>query len=181
MLFDFNNVKGHLINLIPKNHRKTSIELMDKLNNTLKSYVQGTLKIMFILFVFQSVALAIAGLKAPMVFGLFCAVTNVIPYVGPYIGGIPAVIVGLSISPITGLCTLIAVVIAQILESYFLQPLVMGKTMKLHPVTIMIGLLVFGNYFGIIGMLLATPIISTLKTIFIFLDEKYSIMEKIAN
>ena len=181
MLFDFNNVKGHLINLIPKNHRKTSIELLDKLNNTLKSYVQGTLKIMFILFVFQSVALAIAGLKAPMVFGLFCAVTNVIPYVGPYIGGIPAVIVGLSISPITGLCTLIAVVIAQILESYFLQPLVMGKTMKLHPVTIMIGLLVFGNYFGIIGMLLATPIISTLKTIFIFLDEKYSIMEKIAN
>ena len=181
MLFDFNNVKGHLINLIPKNHRKTSIELMDKLNNTLKSYVQGTLKIMFILFVFQSVALAIAGLKAPMVFGLFCAVTNVIPYVGPYIGGIPAVIVGLSISPITGLCTLIAVVIAQILESYFLLPLVIGKTMKLHPVTIMIGLLVFGNYFGIIGMLLATPIISTLKTIFIFLDEKYSIMEKIAN
>lgn len=181
MLFDFNNVKGHLVNLIPKNHRKTSVELMDRLNDTLKSYVQGTLRIMLILFVFQSVALAIAGLKAPMVFGLFCAVTNVIPYIGPYIGGAPAVIVGLSISPITGLCTLIAVVIAQILESYFLQPLVMGKTMKLHPVTIMIGLLVFGNYFGIIGMLLATPIISTLKTIFLFFDEKYSIREKLAN
>lgn len=179
MLFDFDNVKKHLYSLIPNRYQKDTITLLDKLNNNLKSYVHGTLLIMFILFVFQSLALSLAGLEAPMVFGLFCAVTNVIPYVGPYIGGIPAVVVGLSISPMTGLFVLIAVVVAQSLESYFLQPIVMGKTMKLHPVTIMLGLLIFGHFFGILGMILATPVISILKTVFQFFNEKYSIMERI--
>ena len=131
---------------------------------------------MFILFVFQSLALSLAGLEAPMVFGLFCAVTNVIPYVGPYIGGIPAVVVGLSISPMTGLFVLIAVVVAQSLESYFLQPIVMGKTMKLHPVTIMLGLLIFGHFFGIFGMIISTPIIAAVKAIFMFFNEKYELI-----
>lgn len=181
VLFDFDNVKRHLYSLIPKKYQKDAIDLLNKLNGNLKSYVHGTLLIMFILFIFQSIALSIAGLEAPMVFGLFCAITNVIPYIGPYIGGAPAVIVGLSINPMTGLFALIAVVVAQMLESYFLQPIVMGKTMKLHPVTIMIGLLIFGHFFGILGMILATPVISILKTIFQFLNEKYSIMERITD
>ena len=181
MLFDFDNVKKHLHSLIPKKYQKDTVVLINKLNNNLKSYVHGTLLIMFILFIFQSIALWIAGLEAPMVFGLFCAVTNVIPYIGPYIGGVPAVVVGLSISPMTGIFALIAVVLAQTLESYFLQPIVMGKTMKLHPVTIMLGLLLFGHFFGIIGMILATPVISILKTIFQFFNEKYSIMERITD
>lgn len=181
MLFDFDNVKKHLYSLIPKKYQKDTVSLLTQLNNNLKSYVHGTLLIMFILFVFQSIALWIAGLEAPMVFGLFCAVTNVIPYIGPYIGGIPAVIVGLSISPMTGLFVLIAVVLAQTLESYFLQPVVMGKTMKLHPVTILIGLLIFGSFFGILGMILATPVISICKTIFQFFNQKFSIVERITD
>ena len=177
-----NNQIGGVI-LYKKNYSSYSemLTLINKLNNNLKSYVHGTLLIMFILFIFQSIALWIAGLEAPMVFGLFCAVTNVIPYIGPYIGGVPAVVVGLSISPMTGIFALIAVVLAQTLESYFLQPIVMGKTMKLHPVTIMLGLLLFGHFFGIIGMILATPVISILKTIFQFFNEKYSIMERITD
>lgn len=181
MLFDFDNVKKHLYSLIPKKYQKDTISLINQLNHNLKSYVHGTLLIMLILFVFQSIALSIAGIEAPMVFGLFCAITNVIPYVGPYIGGAPAVIVGLSISPMTGLFVLVAVVLAQTLESYFLQPVVMGKTMKLHPVTIMLGLLIFGHFFGIIGMILATPVISIFKTVFQFFNEKFSIMERITD
>ncbi|MBE6147021.1 MAG: AI-2E family transporter [Firmicutes bacterium] len=181
MSLDFGNVKQHLITSIPKRYRGDTRELLSRLNDNLRSYVQGTLKIMLILFIFQSIALGIAGLKAPMIFGLFCAVTNVIPYIGPYIGGAPAVIVGLSMSPMTGICVLIAVIIAQVLESNFLQPVVMGKTMKLHPVTIMIGLLFFGNFFGILGMIFATPIIAFIKTIWQFFNEKFEIMEKMTN
>ena len=181
MLFDFNNVRKHLLSLLPKKIHADAITLTDSLNKTLKSYVNGTLLIMLILFVFQSITLGIAGLSSPMLFGLFCAITNVIPYVGPYIGGIPAVVVGFTISPITGIGCLIAVVVAQLLESYFLNPIVMSKTMKLHPVTIMIGLLLFGHFFGILGMILATPIISCLKVIFNFFNEKYEIMDMINN
>lgn len=81
-----------------------------------------------------------------MVFGLICAITNIIPYIGPYIGGVPAVVVGFAISPLVGLLSLIAVVVSQFLESYVLTPVVMSKTMKLHPVTIIIGLLIFGYF-----------------------------------
>ena len=179
MLFDFDSVKKHMYSLVPKKYKKDTFELLHRLNKNLKSYVQGTFLIMGILFVIQSVSLAIAGLKAPMVFGLFCALTDIIPYIGPYIGGIPAVLVGLSQSPTTGIFVLIAVVISQSIENYFLQPVVMGKTMKLHPVTIMIGLLVFNHFFGIIGMVLATPTISIMKTIFNFYNEKYKFMDKI--
>ena len=181
LLFDFNNVRKHLFNLLPKSIHADAITLTDRLNKTLKSYVQGTLLIMLLLFIFQSITLAIAGLSSPMLFGMFCAVTNVIPYIGPYIGGIPAIIVGFTISPVTGIFTLLAVVIAQFLESYFLNPIVMSKTMKLHPVTIMIGLLIFGHFFGILGMVLATPIISCIKIIFNFFNEKYEIVNMINN
>lgn len=179
MLLDFNNVRKHLLTLLPKKIHSDAISLTDNLNKVLKSYVQGTLLIMFILFICQSIGFTIAGLNAPMVFGLFCAITNVIPYVGPYIGGIPAVIVGFTISPAVGLFCLISVVVCQCLESYFLNPVVMSKTMKLHPVTVMLGLLIFGHFFGILGMILATPTISCCKVIWKFFEEKFEIMDKL--
>lgn len=179
MLFDFNNVRKELLNFIPKNAHSDTIELTDRLNSCLKGYVQGTLFVTLILFTVQSIGFTLAGLKAPIVFGLICAITNIIPYVGPYIGGIPAVVVGFTVSPLVGMLSLIAVVVSQFLESYVLTPIVMSKTMKLHPVTIIIGLLIFGHFFGIIGMLLSTPIISCLKIIFNFFDEKYEFFEKI--
>ena len=178
MLFDFDSVKSHLNTYIPKKIRKDTLTLFGRLNSNLKSYVVGTLLIMLILFVCQSIGFALAGLKAPLVFGLFCAITDIIPYVGPYIGGIPAVVVGFSISPTVGAFSLIAVLVCQSLENYFLQPIVMGKTMRLHPVTIMIGLLVFNHFFGILGMVLATPTISIFKTIFNFFEEKYHFLSR---
>ena len=179
MLFDFDGVKKFIRYLIPKKHKADVTKLLRELNGNLKNYVHGTLLIMCILFVIQSIGLALAGLKAPMVFALFCAITDLIPFIGPYIGGIPAVLVGFSISPTTGIFCLIAVVVCQCIENYFLQPVVMGKTMRLHPVTIIIGLLVFNHFFGILGMVLATPTIAIFKTIFNFFNEKYGFMDKI--
>ena len=179
MLLDFNNVRKHLLVFIPKKIHNEVITITDRLNNMLKNYVQGTLLIMLLLFICQSIGFTLSGLKAPLVFGLFCAVTNVIPYVGPYIGGIPATIVGFTISPKVGICTLIAVIICQTLESYFLNPVVMSKTMKLHPVTIMLGLLIFGHFFGILGMVLSTPVISCAKIILTYFNDKYQILNMI--
>lgn len=179
MLLDFNNVRKHLLIFIPKRVHSEFITLTDKLNKMLKSYVQGTLLIMLLLFICQSIGFTIAGLRAPLVFGLFCAITNVIPYVGPYIGGIPAVIVGFTMDPLTGIFCLISVIICQFLESYFLNPIVMSKTMKLHPVTIMLGLLIFGHFFGILGMILSTPVISCAKVILVYFNDKYQILNMI--
>ena len=108
-----------------------------------------------------------------MLFGLFCGLTDLIPYIGPYIGGAAAVIVGFTQGPIIGIGTFVIAIIVQLLESYILQPVVMSKAMQLHPVTIIIGLLLFGYFFGIIGMIIATPCMAIIKEIIIFVKHKH--------
>ena len=109
---------------------------------------------------------------------MFCAVTDVIPYIGPWIGALPAILVGFSMNPRVGILTIISIMVCQTLENNFYQPLIMGKTMKLHPVTIMLGLLIFNHFFGMIGMIVATPVIAILKIILEFVDEKTGLGEK---
>ena len=180
LLYDFNKVNDFIFNLLPESIKYGYKDLTNRINTSLRSYVQGVLLVMVLVFITQSIGLTIAGLEAPIVFALFCAVTDIIPYFGPYIGGIPAVIVGFTMSPITGICVLISIVIVQLLENNFYQPLIMGHTMKLHPVTIMIGLLIFEHFFGILGMVVATPVIACIKVFVLFLDEKYNLRGKIS-
>ena len=175
LLYDFHKVNDNIKNIIPCSWKNNYEELVHRINTSLRSYVQGVLLVMLLVFITQSIGLTLAGLKAPILFALFCAVTDIIPYFGPYIGGIPAVIVGFTISPITGICVLISILVVQMLENNFYQPLIMGHTMKLHPVTIMIGLLIFQHFFGIIGMVVATPVIACLKVLITFANEKLKI------
>ena len=179
LLYDFHKVNEFIFNMLPESIKYGYKDLTNRINTSLRSYVQGVLLVMVLVFITQSIGLTIAGLEAPILFALFCAVTDIIPYFGPYIGGIPAVIVGFTMSPITGICVLISIVIVQLLENNFYQPLIMGHTMKLHPVTIMIGLLIFEHFFGILGMVVATPVIACLKVFILFLDEKYNLRGKI--
>lgn len=175
LLFDIHKVNKTITRIIPKEWVEPYNDLTNRINTSLRSYVQGVLIIMLIVFITQTIGLTLAGLEAPIVFALFCALTDIIPYFGPYIGGIPAVIVGFTISPITGICVLIAIIIVQLLENNFYQPLIMGHTMKLHPVTIMVGLLIFQHFFGILGMVIATPVIACFKVFAEFINEKLDI------
>ncbi len=176
LLLSCNNIGSTLLDLIPKKFRRGTSELSQKINQSLRSYVNGALIDAFIVFVVSTIAFALIGLKAPVLFGLFCGLTNVIPYAGPYIGGIPAVIVGFSQSTGIGIAILIAVVVIQMIEGNVLQTLIISKTTKLNPVTIIIGLLIFGHFFGIVGMLLSTPIIGVLKVILKYFDDKYDLL-----
>lgn len=175
-LIGFDNAGELIMTLFPKNIQKDTRELTNEVNNSFRRFVEGALLDATFVFIITSIAFAIVGLKAPLLFGLFCGITNVIPYAGPYIGGAPAVIVGFSQGPLTGVLTLLAVALIQFLEGNFLQPVIMSKTTKLHPVTIITGLLIFGHFFGIIGMVISTPIIAAVKSIFMFFNEKYEII-----
>ena len=178
LLFDFNDVTDHLLKYIPKSHKEETKNLVDNIANELRKCVNGTLLVAFMVFVCDSIGFAFAGLKSPILFGLLCGITDLIPYIGPYIGGAAAVIVGFSQNPIIGIITLIVATIVQLIENYVLQPVVISKTMQLHPVTIIIGLLIFGHFFGIAGMILATPILSLFKVLYRFLANKYDWFNK---
>lgn len=178
---DFSKVNNGIKSIMPNTWIKNYEELIKRINTSLRSYVQGVFLVMVLVFITQAIGLSIAGLKTPLVFALFCAVTDIIPYFGPYIGAIPAILMGFSMNPLVGIATIIAIVIVQSLENYFYQPIIMGKAMELHPVTIMVGLIIFGNLFGIFGMVFATPMIATIKVIVKFIDEKYELEDKLLN
>lgn len=179
MLYDFNKMNHLILKVLPNSWKSNAKELAKRINSSLRGYVSGVLLVMLLVFLTQAISLTIIGLKAPLVFALFCALTDIIPYFGPYIGAIPAVIVAFTISPLTGIFCIIAIVIVQLLENNFYQPLIMGHAMKLHPVVIILGLLVFEHFFGIGGMIVATPVIATLKVILTFINEKIDFMSKI--
>lgn len=175
MLFDFDSISKHLISLFPKNHQKDADTLITNISTEVRKCVNGTLTVASMVFVGDSIGFAIIGLQSSLLFGLFCGITDLIPYIGPYIGGIAAVIIGFSQSTFTGVMAIIICCVVQCLENFVLQPLIMSKTMKLHPVTIIIGLLIFEHFFGIVGMILATPIIALLKVIYYFVIDKLNI------
>lgn len=179
VLFDFDKINVYINNLLPVDWREGYQDLCSRINNSLRSYVQGLILVMLLVFLTQSIGLTIAGIRAPLLFALFCALTDVIPYFGPYIGAIPAIVVGFTMSPIVGICVCISIIVVQLLENNFYQPLIMGHTMKLHPVTIMIGLLVFQHFFGLLGMIVATPVIACIKVIAMFINEKMKITDMV--
>lgn len=176
MLFDFDSISRHFLNLLPERKRFEAQVLLNNIGGEVRKSVNGTLLVATMVFVCDSIGFAIIGLQAPLLFGLFCGITDLIPYIGPYIGGAVAVVIGFSQSTFIGIMTLIICVVVQCVENFILQPVVMSKTMKLHPVTIMVGLLIFNNFFGIIGMILATPCIALLKVIWEFIQNKYQIL-----
>lgn len=176
LLLDFDKNAEIMYSLIPKIYRNEVKKGLTAINKPLKKFVNGALIDCTVIFVITAVGFSIIGLKSPLLFALFCAVTNVIPFAGPYIGGFPAVLVGLTQSTTIGIAILIFIVVVQTLEGNLLQPLIMSKATKLSPVTIILGLLVFGHFFGIVGMVLSTPIIGAIKELVNFLDEKYDFL-----
>ncbi len=178
MLFDFDNVTVLFLKLIPKRHQMETAELLENIGKEVRKCVNGTLLVACMVFVCDTIGFSIVGLKSALLFGLFCGITDLIPYIGPYIGTAVATVVGLTQSPLTGIGVLIIAIIVQLVESYILQPVVMSRATNLHPVTIICGLLIFGHFFGIIGMILATPIMSIFKVIWKFVVKKLNLFQE---
>lgn len=177
ILFDFDKVSTGFVSLFPKKSRKEVNYLLDKLNESLYSFVSGTLWLSILLFIVSVIGFSIIGLHAPILIAFVCVITNLIPYIGPYMGAAVAAAIGFAQSPLIGILTLVFIFIVQTIEGNVLHPLVMSKKMNLSPITILLSLLIFGYFFGIFGMIIATPAIALIKIIYVFFDEKYNFFE----
>lgn len=176
---DFTKVSKNFNFLIPDKHKNELKKLGKTLNEMLRSYVNGTLLSCLFVMILSLIGFLISGVSSPLLFAIFCAITNIIPYFGPYIGGIPVIIVGFAISPFTGIACLITIFLVQFLEGNILHPLIIGKAVSLHPITMMLSLLIFEYFFGILGMIIAAPVVATLKIIVIYLNDKYHFLSKL--
>ncbi len=166
-----------LTKLLPKKYQFDIELLLQEMNAIFRSFVNGTLALATLIFVLCAIGFSIAGLKGAILFAFFCGITNIIPYIGPYIGAAPALIVAFSQGTGIGIAVLIIILIIQGIEGNLLQPIVMSRTMKLSPVTVIVALLVFGHFWGVLGMILSTPIVAVAKALFVFFNNKFDILK----
>lgn len=165
MSMDYEKLVKKIYEVVPKKYKCVVINLSQEVSEEVRKCVNGTLFVAFCVFVMDSLCFWLVGLDAPLLFGALCGITDLIPYIGPYIGGVAAVCVGFTESKLVGILTIVLCIVVQSIENYILQPIVMSKSIKISPVLIIVGLLVFGNLFGVVGMIVATPCVAIIKVI----------------
>lgn len=137
--------------------------LFRKIDKILESYITGQLIVSMLVGIMALIAYKILGLPYAPLLAAISMVTNLILYVGPFIGAVPAIFVASGVSHDLVVKVLLAIIIVQQIESNFISPLVMGKRLKLHPFIVLLSVLCGITFFGILGALFAVPVLMVSK------------------
>lgn len=152
-----------------------SIEtLLHNINKTLSSFIQGQVIVSLCVGVLLFIGYYFVGLNYALLLALFGLFMNLIPFIGPWISAVPAVIVGFFQDPMIGVWTAVIMIVAQQIESNLISPNVMGKALNLHPLTVITVILAAGAMFGFVGLLFAVPSYAVAKTIITHLYRVYT-------
>lgn len=163
LLKDGAKFRNYFIRLMPPKFRKDTHDLIDKMNVQVGSYIQGQMIVAFCIGVLLFIGYSIIGLDYALTLASIAAVTSVVPYLGPIIAISPAIILAAIDSPFMLLKLAIVWAAVQFLEGHFISPNIMGKTMQIHPLTIIFVLLCAGNLAGILGVILGIPAYAIIK------------------
>ena len=149
-----------------KGERKVFVvDLLKDLNFTLKSYIQGQVTVSIILGIILYIGYTIIGLPYTPLLVLFAGVANLIPFLGPWLSFAPAAILGIIDGPSTFIWVCVVTLIAQQLEGNVITPNVMGKSLSIHPLTIIVVILAAGDLGGFTLILIAVPLYAVIKTL----------------
>lgn len=168
-IVDGHAIQKAVLRLVPNRYFEMCVLLLNRTGSALQSFIRGQLIDALYVGVMTTIGMAAVGLPYFVVIGMFAGVGNLIPYLGPVIGFIPAFFVAL-LTPgyfSAGSILLIAAifVVVQLTESAFIYPLAIGKSVNLHPLIVILGIVIGGRFGGILGMLIAVPVISIVKVI----------------
>ncbi len=161
-LVDFKRIIRNSSFLLKKYNFNNVYLFLKDTDKVLSSYFKGVFLIMHLLAIASAAALYLAGLDYAIIFGFIIGYTNIIPLVGPYVGGAPAVLFALSDSWEKAVVVIVIIVVAQLLESNILTPYIQSRSVKAHPLLILFAFLLFSNLFGFLGFILAIPLLSIL-------------------
>ena len=149
-----------------KGEKKTWIrKTLADIDDTLRAYIQGQLFVSFLVGVMLLIGYMAIGLDYALLLALFGLIMNVIPFLGPYIALVPALIIALIQEPKLAIYVAIIMLVAQQVESNFITPNVMGKSLDIHPLTVITIILAAGNIAGLMGVILGVPTYAVIKSI----------------
>ena len=159
-------VRRDLRRFVPSDYRSDFDQIWRQVRKMLYAYVRGQLVIAGLIGITSGVVCALLRLPDAVALGVIAGVTALIPYLGPFVGAVPAILVGLSQSPGQALLVLVAYVVIPNFYLNFIYPKVMGDAVRLPPILIIVALIAGFSWGGILGMFVAIPIAATLRILF---------------
>ncbi len=163
MLKDGEYFKNQFILVIPKSKRMRLIVLLRDIDNVFGKYIRGQIIIASFVGILTTIALVMIDVKFAFVLGIFAGIANIIPYFGPFIGIVPTILFALLDSITKALYAAIAFILIQQLESGFLTPKIIGRSVGIHPIYVIMSLIAGGKLFGVIGLIIAVPVLAAIK------------------
>ncbi|MEG1537957.1 MAG: AI-2E family transporter [Clostridiales bacterium] len=165
LLRDKSLIKKKLITLISAKNRPEFLRLAGDVDHLLRQFICGYVLVSVVVAVITGLFLYIIGVEYAVVLGLLMGIADLIPYFGPILGAIPAVLVALAASPKLAAIALIGLLIIQQLEGLVITPLIMGDRIGMHPLITIFVVLIGGYLCGVLGAILAVPVAASLNLI----------------
>lgn len=163
LLKDGERLPQLIIKMMPPRMRDDAEVIFHDADRQISSYIQGQILVAICIGIMVSIGFLIIGMKYALLLGVLAMFTSVVPYLGPLIAITPAVIIAIVTSPLM-LIKLAAVwTIVQLVDGKFISPQIMGKSLRIHPITIIFVLLTAGSLFGVPGVVLGIPGYALLK------------------
>ncbi len=151
--------------VFPARQRERVREVLKKVYLTVQHWLLGQLVDMAILGTLSAIALALIGIPFPILLGLITAVFSFVPYIGPIVSVAPPVLLALTINPLDAVWVVLAYLLIQQVESDLIYPLVMSRAVELHPAVVIFAIFLMGLLFGVLGFILAVPLVAALNVL----------------
>ena len=177
-LKDKEKIKDLILKASPIRYREFVKRVGRDVDKVLGGFIKGQLTVAAFVGILMGIGSLIIGIPYALTIGLLAAITNIIPYFGPWLGGILPTVLAFIERPIMTLWAIGLIVVVQQIESTLITPRIMSKSVGIHPLLIIFSVLFFGSLFGIIGMILGVPMMATLLLIFGYIKEYRQHIEK---
>ncbi|GGH72903.1 AI-2E family transporter [Paenibacillus silvae] len=165
LLKDGKKLPSKILSFLPIKSRTGAMHVLHDINHQISSFIRGQIIVSFCIGGLLYIGYMIIGLDYALILAIIASFTSVVPYLGPAIAITPALIVAIVTSPVMLLKMIAVWTIVQLIEGKLISPQIMGKTLRIHPITIIFVILTSGNLFGVVGVLLAVPGYAVLKVV----------------
>lgn len=155
----------HMELLVPSAFRQTAVRMVSSVHHEIGSFLRGQLLISAVVAALSAVGLLLAGVRSFLALGLIVGLFNMIPYFGPILGAIPAVLIALAQGPVTALFASLALFAVQQIDNLIISPRIMGSMTGLHPALVLLAITLGSSMMGIAGMLLAIPVALAIRAV----------------
>lgn len=179
LLGDTRRLKASFLWITPKAYRRDAANLWDDFGSSLSRYIAGLFVVIVVQGVVSTVALSLLGVPYALVLGAWVSATAILPFIGAWLGAIPAIAIAAFVSPTKALLTLLAYIGIQQLEGNVLTPRIQGQALRVHPILFFLAVIAGTEIAGLPGAIFAVPSLAVLRVLFDFLRHRLRVLRPI--